>query len=66
MGGAMSMDSPIVDEVRRVREQISAECDHDIHQYFERLRKIEAQYKDRVVSQLTVVRPSDAQVARQK
>ncbi len=62
----MSMDSPIVDEVRCVREQISEECDHDIHRYFERLRKIEAKYKDRVVSQLTVVRPSDAQVAHQK
>ncbi len=56
----MSSDSPIVEQVRRVREQISEECGHDIHQYFQRLQRLEAQYAKRLVSQLTGIQSSDS------
>lgn len=56
----MKSDSPIVDEVRRRRMAISARFDHDLEKYLEHLREIERRCPDRVVSQVTVVRPSSA------
>ena len=52
----MSADSPIVEEVRERRRQISEQYDHDLDKYFEHLREIQEQYRDRLVDQITVVR----------
>lgn len=32
-------NDPIVEEVRRIRQEIFAECDYDLHKLFERERK---------------------------
>jgi len=53
----MSSDSPIVDEVRRRRHEISARFGHDLRAYAKHLKEVEEKYRDRVVSQITVVRP---------
>ena len=55
----MKDDSPIVEEVRR-RMAISARFDHDLEQYLTHLHEIERRLADRVVSQVTVVRPASA------
>ena len=52
----MSTDSPIVEEVRERRRQISEQYDHDLDTYFKHLREIQEQYRDRLVDQVTVVR----------
>ena len=56
----MSSDGPIVDEVRRRRAEISARYGDDLDRYGQHLREIQGQYRDRLVSQVTVVpaRPS--------
>lgn len=56
----MSADSPIVAEVRQRAMEISARFDHDLEKYAVHLKEIERQYQDRVVSQITVVRPPNA------
>ena len=56
----MKDDSPIVKEVRRRRMEISARFDHDLEQYLTHLREIERRFADRVVSQVTVIRPARA------
>ena len=38
----MSIDSPIVEEVRRRRRELSEHYGHDLHRYAEHLREIEA------------------------
>ena len=53
----MSSESPIVDEVRRRRMEISARFDHDLEKYLAHLRDIERGCQERVVSQVTVIRP---------
>lgn len=53
----MSSDSPIVDEVRRRRHEISARFEHDLGAYAKHLQKLQEQYRARVVSQVTVVAP---------
>jgi hypothetical protein len=53
----MSADSPIVEEVRRRRHEISQRYGHDLQRYAEHLREIEEKHRDRIVSQVTVVRP---------
>jgi hypothetical protein len=53
----MKGDSPIVEEVRQRRHEISARFGHDLEAYARHLKEIEAQNADRVVSQLTVVAP---------
>lgn len=56
----MKADSPIVEEVRRRRMEISARFDHDLEKYLAHLRAIEQQCPERVVNQVTVIRPADA------
>ena len=51
----MSSDSPIVEEVRKRRHEISERYGHDLQAYAKHLREIEDQYRDRVVSQVTVI-----------
>lgn len=53
----MISDSPIVDEVRKRRHEISARYGHDLIAYARHLKEIEEQHRDRVVSQVTVVAP---------
>ena len=40
---------PIVEEIHAVREQIARECDYDLKQIIERLRKKEEEYSGRIV-----------------
>ncbi len=40
---------PLIDEVRRIRDDISRECGHDLKKLFEELRRIQEQQQDRVV-----------------
>jgi len=51
----MSGDSPIVQEVRARRMEISRECGHDPQRLFEELRRDQERYRHRLVSQITVV-----------
>jgi hypothetical protein len=44
------MKHEILEEVWRVRDQISAECGHDVHRLFKCLKALEARHKDRLVS----------------
>jgi len=44
------MKHEVLEEVWRVRDKISAECGHDVHRLFKRLRALEAKHKDRLVS----------------
>jgi hypothetical protein len=59
----MSTDSPIVEDVRRRRMEISAEFDHDLHKYCEYLRKLQTKYTHRLVNQVTVIRASNTRTA---
>jgi hypothetical protein len=56
----MKDDSPIVEEVRRRRMEISVRFDHDLEKYLAHLHEIERRCEDRVVSQVTVIRPASA------
>ena len=51
----MSEDSPIVEEVRRRRHEISERFGHDLTRYAEHRKEIGEKHRDRVVSQITVV-----------
>ena len=57
----MSVDSPIVEEVRERRRQISEQYGHDLDKYLQHVRDIQEQYKDRLVDQITVVRSASNQ-----
>lgn len=52
----MTADSPIVEEVRKRRCEISQQFGHDVRAHAEHLREVQAKYGSRVVNQLTVVR----------
>jgi len=52
----MSADSPIVDEVRERRRQISKQFNDDLDEYCEHVRQLQKQYGDRLVDHLAVVR----------
>ncbi|MCZ6653867.1 MAG: hypothetical protein O7D91_12675 [Planctomycetota bacterium] len=52
----MSADSPIVEEVRERRRQISELFGNDLDKYCEHLRQLQKQYHDRLVDQCAVVR----------
>jgi hypothetical protein len=60
----VSGESPIVDEVRRRRRELSARYGDDVRQYAEHLKQVQCQYASRLVSQITVVRPVDAKRQR--
>lgn len=51
----MTSDSPLVEEVRRRRAEISARFGDDLDRYGEHLQELQKQYGDRLVSQVTVV-----------
>ena len=43
------MADPLIDEIRRIREEIGRECGHDLKKLFEELHRIQEQQPDRVV-----------------
>ncbi len=51
---------PIVEEVRARRMEISAHFDHDLEKYLAHLREVEQECQNRVVNQVTVIRPPRA------
>ncbi len=53
----MRADSPIVEEVRERRHQISERFAHDLEAYARHLREVQEKFRDRhpIVDQLTVV-----------
>ena len=51
----MTADSPIVEEVRKRRCELSERFGNDPRAYGEHLREFQKQYQSRLVSQLTVV-----------
>jgi hypothetical protein len=54
-----TQDSPIVEEVRGRAMQVSQRYGHDLHRYCDHLREKQAESRQRLVSQVTVVaRPS--------
>lgn len=40
---------PVIDEIRRIRHQISAEHDHDPRKLVEHYMKLQEQYRDRLI-----------------
>jgi hypothetical protein len=56
----MKYDNPIFEEVRRRRMAIPTRFDHDLEKYIAHLRDIEQDCQDRVVNQVTVIRPTNA------
>ncbi len=40
---------PLIDEVRKIRDEIGRECGHDLEKLFEELRRIQEQQPDKVV-----------------
>jgi hypothetical protein len=50
---------PVVEEVRRIREQQAAELDYDLEAIFERARRRQKQSKRKTVSFVTVATSSD-------
>jgi hypothetical protein len=42
-------DDPLVDEVRRIRAQISEQHGHDLERMFEDLRKVQQEYGGKVI-----------------
>lgn len=53
-------DDPIVASVRKVREELAAAFDYDVHAIFADLRRREADLGDRLVRQLQTQRPNQA------
>jgi len=51
----MSLDSPIVEEVRKRRCELSERFGHDLRSYYEHLQEVQAKYQSRIVSQITVI-----------
>lgn len=39
---------PIIEEIRKIRHQIEAECENDAEKYFKHLEKIQTEYKQLV------------------
>ena len=44
------MKHEILEEVWQARDKISAECGHDVRRLFKRLKALEAQHPERLVS----------------
>ena len=44
------MNDPIVEEVRRIREQIAKECDYDMHKLFELQKRVYDEWKGKKVT----------------
>jgi hypothetical protein len=56
MGGMTTQsDSPVVDEVRRRRGELSRRFDDDLEAFGRHLMEYQRRFQDRLVSQITVV-----------
>jgi hypothetical protein len=55
----MKHDNPI-EEIWRIREELGAEEGYDVHQLFERLRREEKKYADRLVRVLPGPAPEES------
>ena len=53
-------DDPIVASVRKIREELAAAFDYDVHAIFADLRRREAGVGDRLVMQSQTQRPSQS------
>lgn len=53
-------DDPIVASVRKIREELAASFDYDVHAIFADLRRREAGLGDRLVRQSQTQRPNQA------
>lgn len=60
------MKHEILEEVWRIRDQISAECGHDVAKLAEMLRRKETQFADRIVRLPIVRRPKTESVLREE
>lgn len=40
------MNDPIIDEIRKIRREIEAECGHDAENHFNYLQNIQKKYKN--------------------
>ena len=52
------IEDPIVEEVHQVREQLLQECGGDLEKLMDRLQTREAEDRERIVSDLTELRPA--------
>jgi len=52
----MTVDGPIVEDVRRRAMQLSERFGHDLRKYVEHLKEIEEKHRSRVGNQITVVK----------
>ncbi len=43
------LTDPLIDEIRRIRDEISRECNNDLNQLFEELRRIQEQHREKVL-----------------
>ncbi len=59
------MKHEILEEVWRVRDEIAAECGHDVKRLAELLRRKEAQYGDRLARLPIVRRPKAESLLRE-
>lgn len=63
-GQQISMkDEKPIEEIRRMRDELSAEYDYDIHRIFAALREEEKQYGDRLVRVVKRNAPEESGVA---
>jgi hypothetical protein len=44
------MENEILEEIWQVRDQIAAECGHDVGRLFKRLKALEAQHPERLAT----------------
>ncbi len=56
----MPSDSPIVEEVRRRRGELSKRFEDDVYKYGRHLMEYQQRFQDRLVSQITVVPAREA------
>lgn len=61
----MTGESPIVDEVRQRRRELSDRYGDDVRPYAEHVKQWQSQYAPRLVNQITVVRPEDSKTRGQ-
>jgi hypothetical protein len=50
------MNDPIVEEIRRTRERLLAECGGDFQKYMDRIREDEERDRDRLVTKEDILR----------
>lgn len=54
----MMQNDPVIEEVRRAGKELEEEAQGDLHRFFDLLRKVQADYKPRVVKPVPPVSTS--------